>query len=482
MPRQAHKKIEIAGVSDALIGQFSSRRLGIEERLKVLEDDYRATHGRAPTRKIRMRLAQQATLETRQSKEHIGLADRVQTWREQTPMRYTLSELVAAKEAAGQEQQNAASVDIEALVRQSLFALEKRRSTWTLRHVQAEAARQLAAATGGTGCSTEVIKQVTSTVLNDVRSVLLARPKPILAPMLTDEAGVSVYEHQDMWHYTSAHMIDIEQRLLDATTERVGSLVDATTLTYVLTALERGDGLALSPEQEMMVEHFVRGDRAVMTAVGPAGAAKQLGESIGAEAMTLQLWLTAEKWNDLERADMIIINEAGMADAYVLDQVVAHARKAGASVRMVGDPMQLSAVDAGGTFRFIHEASKGVELETIWRFKTDGEAEASLALRSGENPFDWYLNQGRISGGWGRRNPRIRLRCLERGLRQRPVLNPYRLIQRARNAAQRHGPILVRSKRRNPRSTNRSQDTRRANHPPRRTYPHPQERRFAEMG
>ena len=422
------QKMEIAGVSDVLIGQFSSRRAGIEERLQVLENEYRMVHGRAPSRKVHMRLAQQATLETRQRKEHVGLADRVQSWREQTPMRYTLSELVAAKEAAAQEAYEGAQVDVEVLARQTIFALEKRRSTWTLRHVQAEAARQVAAATGGTGCTSEAIEHVVSAVLDDTRSVLLARPAPVLASALSDDAGVSIYEHKDMWHYTSSHMIDIEQRLLDATSERVGSLVDATTLTYIMGVLEREDGLALSPDQKMMVEHFVRGDRTLMTAVGPAGAgkttamkaatravqekghavvglapsavaAKQLGESIGAEAMTLQLWLTAEKWNDLERADMIIIDEAGMADAHVLDQVVEHARQMGASVRMVGDPMQLSTVDAGGTFRFIHEASKGVELDTIWRFKTHGEADASLNLRSGEDPFGWYLAQGRISGG-----------------------------------------------------------------------------------
>ena len=420
------EKMEVAGVPDSLIEEFSSRRSSIEERLGRLVEEYREAHGRSPSKRTRMRLAQQATLETRQAKQHVGLGERVAQWRAQSPVRYTLDG-VRADNAGAEGGGGGGAVDVGALAGATLEGLERRRSAWTLRHVQAEAARQVARATGGAGCSGELIDAVAARVLGDGRSVRLSAPKPSLGARL-EMGGVSVYDHPDMWRYTSQSMVELEQRLLDAAEREAPAPATAEALEGARARLG-ARGLSLSGDQEAMVEAFALGGRALMTAVGPAGAGKTTGmrvaadaigacggrvvgvapsavaaqalaDSIGVEAMTAQRWLAGGGWRSLGAGDVVIVDEAGMVDAHTLDAVVARALGAGAVVRMVGDPMQLGSVDAGGAFRLVHEASGGVELETIWRFTTPGEAEASLRLRgSGEDPFAWYVERGRVKGG-----------------------------------------------------------------------------------
>ncbi|HAQ9640053.1 TPA: relaxase domain-containing protein, partial [Enterococcus faecium] len=62
--------VEIAGVDDRLTAGFSSRSADIKASMKKLEREYRQDHGRAPDMKARVRLAQQATLDTRPAKAH----------------------------------------------------------------------------------------------------------------------------------------------------------------------------------------------------------------------------------------------------------------------------------------------------------------------------------------------------------------------------------------------------------------------------
>jgi hypothetical protein len=60
---------EIAGVPDQLIRHFSKRRAAIEDRYQELAADYRVSHGHEPPGAAQLRLAQQATMETRDAKD-----------------------------------------------------------------------------------------------------------------------------------------------------------------------------------------------------------------------------------------------------------------------------------------------------------------------------------------------------------------------------------------------------------------------------
>lgn len=416
-------KMEIVGVGDDLIDAFSTRRASIQERLEELVEQYHGEHGRAPSKKIRMQLAQQATLDTRSKKQHVSLPDRMRTWRAQTPTRYHIEDFAPAA-TGGQV------LDVAALAHATIAGLEKRRSTWTKRHVQAEAARQIALASQGTAGTPDTIKQVARAVMAHPSVVRLAAPAPALATRLADSEGVSVYERPDAWTYTSTTMVDLEADLLEATERPAPAPATRAIVERVVENLANA-GRALGEDQRRVVEHLALGDKAVMSAVGPAGAgkttamkalsdaaradgrtvvgvapsavaARALADSIDVPAMTAHRWLRRRGWEKLNAGDMLIIDEAAMVDAHTLHDVVMHAVEAGASVRMVGDPHQLGAVEASGAFRLIHEATAGVELETVWRFIDPDEAAASLILRAndkGVDPFAWYVDNGRIKGG-----------------------------------------------------------------------------------
>ena len=73
---------EIAGVSDDLIAEFSSRTREIELKKDELIAEYVARHGRMPSPKTIVELRAQATLATRPPKEVRSLADLTAEWRQ----------------------------------------------------------------------------------------------------------------------------------------------------------------------------------------------------------------------------------------------------------------------------------------------------------------------------------------------------------------------------------------------------------------
>ncbi|MGW9032516.1 ATP-dependent DNA helicase, partial [Streptomyces sp. NPDC055722] len=142
-------------------------------------------------------------------------------------------------------------------------------------------------------------------------------------------------------------------------------------------------------------------------------AAKVLGDDLELRSHTLHSWLhqrgravtdAGEVAKDfrLRPGDVVVVDEAGMAGTLLLDQVLADASAAGAVVRLLGDPHQLAAVEAGGALRLIARAGDAVELGRLHRFRTEGEAEASLVLRDTDDvraAFTWYRERGRIVAG-----------------------------------------------------------------------------------
>lgn len=104
----------------------------------------------------------------------------------------------------------------------------------------------------------------------------------------------------------------------------------------------------------------------------------------------------------LEAGDLIIVDEASMAATIPLREIVAQADAAGAKVLAVGDPDQLSAVEAGGAFGMLIDAQpeKVASLKTIHRFVDDWQGPASLALRAGDRrAVETYTTQGAVQSG-----------------------------------------------------------------------------------
>jgi hypothetical protein len=97
---------------------------------------------------------------------------------------------------------------------------------------------------------------------------------------------------------------------------------------------------------------------------------------------------------------VILVDEAGMASTRDLDALTRLARERGCVIRMVGDPAQLAAVEAGGAFRLLAHRTDAVELDTLHRFHDPAEAKATLAVRAGERgAADFYEDNQRLHGG-----------------------------------------------------------------------------------
>lgn len=104
----------------------------------------------------------------------------------------------------------------------------------------------------------------------------------------------------------------------------------------------------------------------------------------------------------LEAGDLIIVDEASMAATIPLREIVAQADAVGAKVLAVGDPDQLSAVEAGGAFGMLIDAQpdKVASLKTIHRFVDDWQGPASLALRAGDRrAVETYTSHGAVQSG-----------------------------------------------------------------------------------
>ena len=119
-------------------------------------------------------------------------------------------------------------------------------------------------------------------------------------------------------------------------------------------------------------------------------------------ATITQLETTQDRYT-MRPNQLVIVDEASMAGTQALDQLRDQAQHAGAKIVAVGDPAQLSAIEAGGTLGWIerHQDRPDVTaatLSSVWRFKNDWEASNSLALREGKHhAIDTLIEHDRLN-------------------------------------------------------------------------------------
>ena len=127
-----------------------------------------------------------------------------------------------------------------------------------------------------------------------------------------------------------------------------------------------------------------RGQRLIPLATS-AAAADVLGRELGIRADNLHKFLhehtrgahaarlcrsrhlrAAARMYALHPGDIVLVDEAGMAGTFALDQLVAIAARCGAVVRLLGDDRQLSAVESGGALRLIAHDAGAAELTALY--------------------------------------------------------------------------------------------------------------------
>jgi len=234
--------------------------------------------------------------------------------------------------------------------------------------------------------------------------------------------------------YTTVEVLTAEATIAE-TVERLatrsGPAVPDEQIAAAVNAAEQARGHALTAGQRRVVDQLCTGRAGVSVVVGVAGsgkttaldtastileqaghrvlgtstsgqAARTLGVEARVEARTFasMLWRLDRGQITLDDRTVVVVDEAGMADDANLARLVLAVERAGASLVLVGDHRQLSAVGPGGALAALIERHPDivVTLAENARQHDPGEREALAMLRNGD-PADaiaWYADQDRI--------------------------------------------------------------------------------------
>jgi ATP-dependent exoDNAse (exonuclease V) alpha subunit len=115
-------------------------------------------------------------------------------------------------------------------------------------------------------------------------------------------------------------------------------------------------------------------------------AADGLAKDIGIPSRTIHSFLSALHYGRLQlhEKDVVVMDEAGMADIRGMHGVLKTVRQAGAKLVLVGDPQQLQPVGPGASFRALLERVGFAEIQTVYRQQHDWQRRATHDLAGGK--------------------------------------------------------------------------------------------------
>jgi conjugative relaxase-like TrwC/TraI family protein len=428
---------EIAGVSEELIGEFSSRSREIDIEKDRLIAEYRAAHGRMPSEKKIVELRAQATLATRPPKQIRSLADLTADWRQRTEKRVGgdaaawAASLVDVDEVDLLRVEDVPLAAVQVIGADVVAKVSEKRSTWTHWNLIAEASRQTMDLRFATTADRDAVVAMVVDAAQEV-SVSLTPPELAISPAAFRRPdGTSVFRPKHSVKYSSVAVLDAEARLLER--------AEATTAPSVgVRLLSRAAGREekLSSEQRAAIENITTSGRPLDVLVGPAGAGKTttmsalrevwiaehgpgsvvglapsataaqtLADDLGIACDNTAKWLYEHDRDNpayrLHTGHLMIVDEATLAGTRTLDRLTAIAASSGAKVLLVGDPHQLQSVDAGGAFALlVARRADPPALGEIHRFTHEWEKVASLQLSRGEvEVISSYAREDRIREG-----------------------------------------------------------------------------------
>ncbi|MBY6687470.1 relaxase domain-containing protein [Rhodococcus sp. BP-149] len=436
---------EIVGFDQELLSEFS-RRDAIMDRARELTEEYRAEHGRTPSKAQQIRLVQQATLDTRSGKAPpVSLWVMRGQWRERAESFLAergadggLDALLASVQSPTATFDVVTEVDAQQWAGRVIDRVSTARSTWTEANVRTVVEDELSRVRfADPAQARRAVEQVTHAALHR-DSLLLDITLDDLPSALTRASGESVFTDHGASRYSSAAVLDAEQRLIDAAHTQTVFTVSADAFDgararrEALESARTGGEFVFNDGQLEMARRLATAETLVAVGVGPAGtgktasmkllvdswheqgrtvlalgpsaaAATVLGEDVGVPGRTIASVLHRHSIGaetGIDRGTLILVDEAGMASTRDLDQLVALAAEHGAVVRMIGDSAQLGAVDAGGALGMLARETSAPELVDVVRFRDPAEATASLGLRTGDDTaIEFYRTNDRMIGG-----------------------------------------------------------------------------------
>lgn len=299
--------------------------------------------------------------------------------------------------------------DIAADPRQYFIPPDERETIWTADQIRRKPERILDVITDkDASFSRNDIVRKLAEYIDDSAELRIATDKALDSSelvKLTDTPKLQ-YTTREMERLT-ASLSDQAQAMAQQKTHNVGSRAVHAAIGQQNTNLQKAVGTNLSDEQCDAINH-VLDDHQLSAVVGLAGSGKStmlaaandawtrqgyrvlgaalsgkaadgLHEASGIPSRTLASIETSwnNGFNQLERGDVLVIDEAGMVGTRQMLRFIKEARLRGAKLVLVGDPEQLQPINAGTPFRDILAQIGKAELTEIRRQKEDWQCQAT---------------------------------------------------------------------------------------------------------
>ncbi|MEV8530241.1 MobF family relaxase [Streptomyces sp. NPDC052000] len=445
---------EIVGISEEKRDKYSSRRRTITKGTAELAKAYEERTGRAPGAHELARMAQWVNLTERKNKvEAVPREQLLERWEADmvADTRESLADIPAQVERAtadlerdGRALESGLEFDPTKVVQQAIENAQDQKSTWRRGDLIVEITKELPDCLGGLERHqvTALVNELADAALQpgaDTAVVrLTARNLVPLPPELCREDGLSVYARHGARRYATEAHLEREGRIIAKATELGAPAVGREAIEAAVA------GAGLNEGQEKAFRSILASGRRMEVVAAPAGTGKsrlagaihdvwtqECGPVIGLtvsqraarvlsdegveNAANIAKFLdtnrrlesgTAVSDEDrnacqLRPGQLILVDEASMAETGQLDEIRRYADLAGAKVLYVGDNAQLSSVGSGGVFSQLTEDLPNVHrLDEVMRFNSEWEKEASLKLRKGEvDVLAEYETRGRLRAG-----------------------------------------------------------------------------------
>jgi conjugative relaxase-like TrwC/TraI family protein len=451
---------EIEGVDDVVLAAFSTRAEQIHCAEQTWVAEFSASHGRSPSRVETTRARQHLTRATRPAKVVRPLRDLLAEWANRARVLTGVEPHdLAARALAGSYARGLLAHDVGTEVRAAVVAavlddVATRRSVWTTWNLGAAAARAtLPLRMASPSERLRLLNEVTTDAaarcvhLDDTRdpervrvgealytsTELLAAEKVLIDA--SGSAGAPTVDQQlvDDPRYRLHHQllrlapdqraaviaVLASERRLDALvgpagsgktttlaalaelwSENLGPVIGLAPSATAARALEVSLGVPCETTAKLLYETVGDGARArgrayatVATSLAADGVDWRRSDA------TVALRRETGRWS-LAPGQLVIVDEASLADTRSLAAVVDQAETAGAKVLLVGDHLQRGSVDAGGAFAMLARRGPTAELTSLRRFRHPWEARASLQLRHAQPAgLDAYDAYGAFVGG-----------------------------------------------------------------------------------
>ena len=446
--REDGKAIEVGGISDEAVDQFSTRSKELRDKARELEWAYEQKHGHPPGKQARWAIRQQAAIKTRNSKDHNPppAGQQVAEWARKAEQSgigalSALHEAAAAYSAEHEPGSGPGEAERARIIRKAVAATQAVNATFDRSQLIFELGQVLGPLPADVDPE-EYLNGLADEALSghaEGVNVLQVAPAPDVIdvsrlPFRKD--GTSIYRAPYEERFCTAEHRDNEQFLVDVAVMPVPQRVSSEAAAAALT------GTDLDYSQREACLGLLTSGRLINCLVAPAGTGKthvmaafarvweeqRAGRVIGLTASTNAARVMADearqagarmetfniaqflgKIKDSAKTrghvpvypgDVLVVDEATQVSTEDALRIAQIARRCGAMVIGTFDPEQLGSVNAGGIFPLIAARHGSYRLTEVRRFNHAWEREASLRLRDGDvTALAEYSGRGRIYHG-----------------------------------------------------------------------------------